>query len=517
MGLIVFAAALALGLALRTRLPTSALAIFAGVALQVLAVPVDGQLVRDGLLMAGTFLVFSVGAEIERNPLIPYYKTAIALVTMMTLLTALGGVLLWAVLGIDAWTAAYWVVALSASSTLLVFEMLRRRQQFFEPIGRLVSATSLMQDFMVIAALSVFAMLSPTVSSPALVFAGVVALAAMAWVVARWVAPFFMQRLKLDDEERLLFVLLVLFAFAAVARSTGGVLVTGAYFAGLSISKFPVGDLSRGYLKSFSDFFTTTFYVMVGMLITFPSFPEILAEVIFVTAILLVRPVVLLPLVRRTGLTVRSSIDAVTLLAQAGELAVIVAIVGMELGHIGENTTGAVVAVVATTMALSPWISSERVVWKLTHWYPFQSKHSLRGRPSGHVILLGYGETGRALVAELSKREMAVVVIDDDPAVLESAEAPGMVVLRGDAADPTILREAGADRARAIVSTMRRPEDNARLLAGVQGAPVVVRVFSEGEAETIRRLGGYPVAEAELAAEAICDWYDSISSPTGSG
>src|SRR5690606_12328399 len=123
-----------------------ALAILAGVLLQVLAVPVDGELVRDGLLMAGTFLVFSVGAEIERRPLRRYHKSAIALVTMMTLLTALGGALLWAALGIDTWTAAYWVVALSASSTLLVFEMLRRRQQFFEPIGRLVSATSLIQD-----------------------------------------------------------------------------------------------------------------------------------------------------------------------------------------------------------------------------------------------------------------------------------------------------------------------------------------------------------------------------------
>src|SRR5690606_27049053 len=108
----------------------------------------------------------------------------------------------------------------------------------------------------------------------------------------------------------------------------------------------------------------------------------------------------------------------------------------IELRHIGENTLGTVVAVVAVTMAISPWISSERVGFWLTHWYPFHSKNYLHGRPSGHVILLGCGETGRMLLAELSKRDLEVVVVDDDPAVVESAEAPGMTVLRGDAADP---------------------------------------------------------------------------------
>lgn len=510
-GLIIVAAAVALGLAMRTRLPTSVLAILAGVGLQALSAPVDAEVVRDALLMAATFLVFAVGAAIERRPLRAYRRAALGLAAMMWLVTAGVGALLWTVLDLDAWTATYWVVALAAGSTLLVFDMLRGRERLFEPIGRLVSATSLAQDLIVIAALSVFAAIAPGTPNATGVLAGVVGLAVAAWLLSRWVAPFVMQGLGLDEEERLLFILLVLFSFTAVARWTGAALVTGAYFAGLSISRFPVGDLARGYLKSFSDFFTTIFYVMLGLVISLPSPADVVAELFFVAAILLVRPIVLLPLVRRSGLTVRSSIESVTLLAQAGELAVIAAIVGIELGHIGESTFDTVVAVVVITTAIAPWLSSDRTTWRLTHWYPARAKASIETSPSGHLVLLGCGETGAALLAGLRGSSTEVVVVDDDPGVVQSVAQQGVTVIRGDAANPEVLREVGAERAKAIVSTMRRAHDNARLLSTVRGPLVFVRVFSEQEAEHVRELGGHPVVEAELAAGALLRWHADIA------
>lgn len=510
-GLIIAAAAVALGLATRFRFPVSALAIAAGVVLQALEAPADDEVVQDGLLMAATFLVFVVGAELERRPLRRYQTAAFGLAVTMIVVTSLVGVALWATLGLDAWTATYWVVALTASSTLLVFELLRGRARLFEPIGRMVSATSLVQDVIVIVTLSVFAAFAPNTPNPARVLAGVAGLAVAAWLLSRWVAPFVMQRLGLDEEERLLFVLLTLFSFAAIARWTGGVLVTGAYFAGLSISRFPVGDLARGYLKSFSDFFTTIFYVMLGLVVTVPSPADVVPELVLVVAVLIIRPIVLLPLVRRSGLTVRSSIEAVTLLAQAGELAVIVAIVGMELGHIQENTFGTVVVLVAITTALAPWLSSDRVTWWLTHMFPFRAEALLGQPPSGHVVLLGCGETGAEVLAGLRAISTNVVVVDDDPGIVQVLADKGVTVVRGNGTDAKVLRLAGAQEARAIVSTMRRAPDNARLLSMVRGPTMLIRVFSEQEADQVRKLGGQPVIEAELAAAAFLKWHAEAS------
>jgi Kef-type K+ transport system membrane component KefB len=506
--LVVAAAAVALGLGMRTALPSSVLAILAGVLLQ--AAPVDLALVRDGLLLAATFLVFSVGVAIERAPLARYQAVAVGLALLTLLVNGAVGLLLWAALDVQAWTAIYLVVGLAGSSTLLVFELLRRRQRFFEPLGRLVSATALVQDVLVILALATLAALAQGTDSGPWVLGGVAGLAAAAYLLARWIAPFVMMRLGLDEEERLLFILLVLFSFAAVARWSGAPLVTGAYFAGLAISRFPVGELARGYLTSFSDFFTTIFYVMLGLVVSLPSPADVVTEVVFVAALLLVRPFVLLPLVRRLGLTVRSSIEAVMLLAQAGELAVIVAIVGFELGHVGEGTLGVIAAVVVATTALSPWLSSDRTTWRLTHWYPFGGRAPHELEPSDHILLLGCGETGATLLEHLPP-DSHVVVIDDDPAVVQALQERQVLALRGDAAHRDVLAAAGAERARAIVSTMRRLEDNARLLENVHGPAVLVRVFSEAEADQIRRLGGHPVIEAEVAAEALLAWHDELS------
>jgi Kef-type K+ transport system membrane component KefB len=511
-GLVIAAAAVALGLAMRTRLPASVLAILSGVVLQLVSAPVDFDQVRDGLLMAATFLVFAVGTAIERRPLRPYRRTAFGLTALTLLVTAGVGLLLWMALDLAAWTAVYWVLALTASSTLLAFDLLGRRERFFEPIGRMVSATALALDLLVILALSVFAALAHEAPKAIGVLAGVGGLAAAAWLLARWLAPFVMLRLGLDEEERLLFILLVLFSFAAVARWTGGALVTGAYFAGLAISRFPVGDLARGYLKSFSDFFSTIFYVMLGLVVSLPSPSDGVAEAIFVAALLLVRPFVLLPLVRRTGLTVRASIEAVTLLAQAGELAVIVAIVGIELGHVSPTMLGMVAAVVVVTTAIAPWLSSDRSTWRLTRWYPSSAPAFLAQAPSDHVLLLGCGETGAALLHGLRGGSAQVVVVDDDPGVVRSLQQQGIRVLRGDGADPQVLQAARADRAKIVVSTMRRPDDNARLLGTLHGRVVLVRVFSAPEAEQIRQLGGHPVVEAEVAAESLLSWHAELAS-----
>lgn len=514
--LVVAAAAVALGLSMRTRLPVSVLAILSGVVLQATSAPLDAAVVRDGLLMAATFLVFAVGAEIERRPLRPYLRVAIGVTVLTLLVTAGVGLLLRAALELDVWAAVYWVIALGASSTMLVFDVLRRRERFFEPIGRAVTATTLVQDVFVIVTLSALSALAPGTAHASVVLAGVAGLAGVAWLLARFVAPFAMLRLGLDEEERLLFVLLVLFLFAAGARWAGSPLVTGAYFAGMAISWFPVGGLARGYLKSFSDFFSTIFYVLLGLVVAVPSPADVVAELIFVAALLLVRPFVLLPLVRRTGLTVRASIEAVTLLAQAGELAVIVALVGIELGHVDEKTLGVVAAVVVTT-ALVPLLSSDRSTWRLTRWYPFGGRSSLDAAPSGHVLLLGCGETGAVVLDRLRRAAVDVVVVDDDPAVVQSLRQQGVPVLRGDGANPDVLRAAGGDRARAVVSTMRRVNDNARLLSTLRGATVLVRVFSERDGERIRALGGHAVVEAEAAAEALMKWHTDMTTGSAAG
>jgi hypothetical protein len=74
-------------------------------------------------------------------------------------------------------------------------------------------------------------------------------------------------------------------------------------------------------------------------------------------------------------------------------------------------------------------------------------------RLRGHVVVCGLGERGLLLAKALS-RDHRVVAIDDDETARGVGEAreAGVIVMLGDATDSTVLRKAGARRARYLVA-----------------------------------------------------------------
>jgi monovalent cation:H+ antiporter-2, CPA2 family len=506
--LAIVAAALALGLARWRRLPAAALAILAGVGLNASSAPLDQELVRSGLLLAATFLVFAVGAEIDRNEIARYRRAAIVVTAMYLAVTAAIAFSMWTVLKLDALTVTYLVLALGSSSTLVAVELLRRREQFFEPVGRFVTGVAIAQDRAVILALSLVVAVAGGAAQTARALAAMVALVIGAWIAVRWVAPRALIGSRLSEEERLLFVLGLLFAFAGVCWWAGLPIVLGAYLTGVVLSPFPIGATIRSQVASFSDFFTVLFFVFLGVVIEVPQPTQLLAEIVLIATVLLLRPLLLLPIARRVGMTVRSSSEAIALLAYSGELGLAVVLVGIDHGHVGTDLLSIVAVVVVVTMSLEPFLSSERAVWWLTRRYPGRRRTPAAPSLRDHVVLIGCGEGGGVLLDHLESKGSPVVVVDDDPSVIDALDRRGVPAVRGDGGDSAVLRAAGADAALAIVSTMRRMRDNTRLLARFRSVPVLVRVFSETDADQVRRLGGLPVVEASLATGAILQWYE---------
>jgi voltage-gated potassium channel len=80
-------------------------------------------------------------------------------------------------------------------------------------------------------------------------------------------------------------------------------------------------------------------------------------------------------------------------------------------------------------------------------------------RMSGHVIVCGFGRVGRNLAQYVSGAAQAVVVVENDPARAAHAEGAAPVV-RGDATSDEILKEAGIERARVLVTALNTDADN---------------------------------------------------------
>jgi voltage-gated potassium channel len=79
------------------------------------------------------------------------------------------------------------------------------------------------------------------------------------------------------------------------------------------------------------------------------------------------------------------------------------------------------------------------------------------GGLQGHVIVCGWGRVGRTIAGHLTGAGQAIVVIDRDPARLAGIEHPAV---QGDATDDAILREAGIERASALIAALNTDADN---------------------------------------------------------
>jgi len=166
-------------------------------------------------------------------------------------------------------------------------------------------------------------------------------------------------------------------------------------------------------------------------------------------------------------------------------------------------------------MLLTRAITHERFVDLLLRFYPVPPPGSA-APAGGHVVIVGAGSTGMPLVETVLASGLDVVVIDDDPEVVRRLREADIPAIRGDAARPHVLDQAGVTTARAVSSTMRRPQDNRALLQRAGGVPVIVRVFEDRDADWVRALGGTPVLYSEAAAGNLLRWfYGEPTPPSG--
>jgi voltage-gated potassium channel len=137
---------------------------------------------------------------------------------------------------------------------------------------------------------------------------------------------------------------------------------------------------------------------------------------------------------------------------------------------------------------------------------------------SGHLVVCGFGRMGRLVAEEFSSAGLPFVVVDRDPKVLEGLAIPHGIPLVGDATADDVLRRAGVERARALVTAAASDADNlfitmsARLLN--ERLVIVARAEGEGAEVKLRRagasrvvspynIGGHRVAQAVLRPNAM--------------
>ncbi len=122
---------------------------------------------------------------------------------------------------------------------------------------------------------------------------------------------------------------------------------------------------------------------------------------------------------------------------------------------------------------------------------------------TGHVVVCGGGETGRAIARELLATRTPFLVIEAEPALepLLRKLGPDFLYLVGDATDPDVLRAAHVESARGLIACMPSDKDNlfTMLTARELNAQVriVTRVGSEDSRTKLLRAGADAVVSSK--------------------
>lgn len=509
LAVILIVAAAGFGLARWTRLPVIPLLLLAGIALPHLGIKQGERFLEDAFYLGMAFLVFVAGLELNPDRFKGLLKSVLWVGMGQFLGAAIVGFSLATLIGFDSVGALYIGLALSTSSTLVVVHHLKQQHQMFEPFGRLVIGVLLVQDLLMIL---VIVGLSRWLDGSLAVAQGLTAaigMAAIAVACQRWVLPYLMTHLKLDDETLLLIVLALLFGFIGLAYLVNVSLVAGAFLAGFAMARFPVNGVARGLLLSLSDFFRAIFFTAMGSLVVISDFTIVWQAAALALMVLLVTPPLVAIIAEWQGMTSRPATESGLLLAQTSELALVLGLTGSEvLGQISPEIFSLIALVTVMTMTLTPFVATDRFTTHLLHLHPLRRRMKADDEISGHVLVLGFGAGGMWVVKPLQQAGHKLLVVDDDPVVIEQLTRMNIGCLRGDGADEKVLDMAGASRARLILASMRRVEDTERVLRHVTGVPVVARVFETIEAEAVRRLGGTPVLNSMAAADTFTEWFD---------
>jgi voltage-gated potassium channel len=143
-----------------------------------------------------------------------------------------------------------------------------------------------------------------------------------------------------------------------------------------------------------------------------------------------------------------------------------------------------------------------------------------------HIIVCGFGRVGSTAWHALERDHVPSVIIERDPEVVEQAIALGAQVVEGDATKDSVLLEAHAETAAAVIAAVASPSDNLVITLSVRsihpGISVAARAVDHETEKKLALAGATSVVTPELVGgermaalaiePALADFLDAVVS-----
>lgn len=490
----------------------------------------DPESVRHFAEMGIVFLMFSIGLEFS----LPKLKAMRRLVLGLGTAQVLGTMLVCAGLGwlvnyalpdnldmsVTSWLALGGVLAMS--STAIVMKLLTERLELDTAHGRNIFAVLLFQDLAVVPLL----ILIPALAQPGGAAYGQVALGLLKTVAVlavllglgqkpmhAWLTVVARRR---SSELFMLNLLLMTLGFALLTELAGLSLALGAFIAGMLISETEFKLEVEEDIQPFKDILLGLFFIAMGMQLDLAVvMANGLAILVVLLVFLLAKFTIVASLAYGFGSSTGNSVRTALALAPAGEFGLVLLSLEIGNGLLNPQVAQWVLAAIILSMFFTPFIiqHADKIVFRFTRseWL-LQSlqltdiaKHGIEAQD--HVIIGGFGRSGRSLARLLREQGIAYMGIDSDPENVQKGVLKGHDVVYGDIMRKDSLAAAGAHRARAVVITYIEPRAALHVLHHMRelnpDVPVIVRTLDDAYLEQLQQAGAVAVVPEILEGSLV--------------
>ncbi len=422
-------------------------------------------------------LLFLVGLKLDIKLIKTTGPVALATGLGQVFFTSVVGYVIAIALGFDSTSALYIAIALTFSSTIIIVKLLSDKREIDQLHGKIAIGFLIVQDIVVILVmigLTAFAGNNDgSVAEQALQVIGKgFGLIVATFLFTKYLLTPLLHVAAKSRELLVLFAIAWAISVASLTDWLGFSTEVGAFIAGLAIASTTYREAIGASLLSLRNFLLLFFFLGLGASLEFTDAGEQMVPALIFSAFVLVgNPIIVLIIMRAMKYPTRVSFFAGLTVAQISEFSLILAALGLSLGHIENATVGLITVVGLITISLSTYLIlySQEIYSRIKPLLKiFEPKVVKDVREEDErafdVIMYGHGRFGSQIAKELSDKDKTVLIVDYDPDVvgLES-ENQNIESIYGDAEDLDLLEHLPLDRAKWVICTIPSPDINIAL------------------------------------------------------
>lgn len=427
------------------------------------------------------FMLFIVGLEMNFNKLKQVGLIASLGGLAQVIVTFVLGYLVGHFLGFNVLVSIYLGLIVAFSSTMVVVKYLSDKEELHTLHGRIILGILLMQDILVVIALSMLGTFNEgsTISAITIAVLKGLGLFAFAALLTRGILRGFFKLAAESQELLFLCSITFCFLFSALAIYLGFSIIVGAFIAGLVLATLPYNRDIIGRIKPLKDFFATLFFVSLGMQLFFDNLNAITIPLMWLCLIVIVaKPLVIMIITSLFGYGKRTSFLTSISLAQISEFSLVLTALGVSLGHLTNEIFSLVIILAGITLTLTAYlVQYDSAIYKLfSRPLSIFEKFGLQTKKLGtytrgkhyDVIMFGCHRMGNIFLDMFNKMKKKILVVDYNPDTIDNLTNANINCLYGDIKNSEILHEARLNKAKIVLSTVPDYDDNKGLIRYVR-------------------------------------------------